>query len=377
MRYIIKRLMVQDCVTIATCLSMPVKLPQTVEFSALADNSVSFDEIIDVRSPSEYALDHLPGASNLPVLDDDQRALVGTLNAQESSFAANRRGASLICTNIGELLAGPLADRPRDWRPLVYCWRGGNRSGSLATVLARIGYRVAVLDGGYRNYRRWVVEEITSLASRLTFLVVAGRTGTGKSRILAELQAQGGQVLDLEGLANHRGSVLGLLPDEQQPSQKRFETLLTQAMRALDPAQPVFVESESRKIGQVQVPGSLIESMRASQCFVVDMSVAARAHFLIDDYAHFLAQPSQLLTRLERIHDRHSSARLQQWKADITAGRWQAFVEDILSAHYDPAYDKSMRRNYGELAEAPVVNLDDPPDFDAAARQILRAAKIS
>lgn len=351
-----------------------MKLPQTVEFSALADNSVSFDEIIDVRSPAEFAKDHLPGAVNYPVLSNEERARVGTLNAQESAFAANQLGATLISTNIGALLGNELAGRPREWRVLVYCWRGGTRSGSLATVLASIGYRVRVLSGGYRAYRRWVLDELDRQSARLQFAVVAGRTGTGKSRILAALAARGAQVLDLETLACHRGSVLGLMPSTTQPTQKAFESDLVQNMRGFATDRPVYVESESRKIGQVQVPGSLITAMRASPCFMIEMSVDARARFLAQDYPHFITHPGRLLARLDRLAERHSKTTMAQWRADIDAGNWHAFVTDILGAHYDPSYDKSMQRNYQRLDSAVTVTLDDTnPDFGNAAEKILAA----
>ena len=322
-----------------------------------------FQTIIDVRSPNEFEQDHLPGAINLPVLDDAERAQVGTLNAQASAFSAKRHGASLVAANIAKLIAGPLADKPPGWKPLVYCWRGGNRSASLATVLARIGWRTTVLTGGYRAYRRWVIDQIDKLAPVTDFHVIAGRTGSGKSRLLQALSANQVQVLDLEALANHRGSVLGLLPDDIQPSQKQFESRLAAALAQFDSASPVFVESESRKIGQVQIPSALIAKMRASPCTVLDFPVPVRTHFLIRHYAHFLQQPELLLKQLRRLHEMHGSARIESWATLADDGQWEALVSDLLTQHYDPAYDRSMKRNYQQLNQASIVRWPDgvPP----------------
>ncbi len=196
-----------------------------------------YDGVIDVRSPGEFAEDHLPGSVNLPVLSDDERIEVGTLYRREGAFAARRAGAALVSRNIGRHLASHFAERPREYRPLVYCWRGGQRSASLATVLAAVGWRVTVLEGGYRTYRAHVLAELDALPRRFAFRLLAGLTGTGKTRLLHRLAARGAQTLDLEGQAGHRGSVLGRLG--AQPSQKAFESRLLAALGGLDPRFPV------------------------------------------------------------------------------------------------------------------------------------------
>ena len=337
-------------------------------------NLKDYDAVIDVRSPDEFALDHLPGAINLPVLSNEERAQVGTINAQQSSFDANRIGAALISRNIAQLLDTQLADKPRHWQALIYCWRGGNRSGSLATVLARIGFRIQVLDGGYRSYRRWVIDALGALSEQ-QFRVIGGRTGTGKSRILRALNELGAQVLDLEALANHRGSVLGLLPQTRQPSQKLFDTRLRIALAQLDPNRPVFVESESRKIGQIQIPESLINRIRSSPCHIIDMPVAARANFLLNDYPHFVDQPDLLVDHLEKLNALHGGKTIEHWTSLIRSQQWQSFVQDMLSNHYDPSYDQSMRRNFALLDEANRIAINAPSpgtaEFTQAARDIL------
>ena len=317
-----------------------------------------FDSIIDARSPSEFALDHLPGAINLPVLDDAERALVGTTNAQRSPFEAKRLGAGLVCRRIEGILTNHLSDRGPTWRPLVYCWRGGNRSGSLATVLSRIGWRTTVIDGGYRAFRRHVVAEMPLRIAALRFVVLAGRTGTAKSLVLARLRARGLQALDLEQLARHRGSVLGAIPDQPQPTQKAFETGLWSALRSFDPSRPVFVESESRRIGSCQLPGPLIEAIRGSPCTVLEPPLDFRIGFLRGQYEHLSASPALLAERLETLTHMHGRERIAHWTGLARQGRIDELIEALLSEHYDPAYDRSMARNFTRLDQATVIHPD-------------------
>lgn len=331
----------------------PIALPVAEVVARLRE----FNTIVDARSPSEYTEDHLPGALNAPVLDDAQRALVGTVNAEQGPFEAKRLGAAIVSRNIGDLLDRLFADRDRHWKPLVYCWRGGNRSGSLATVFARIGWRTHVIEGGYKAFRRHVIADLEHLPARLRFVVVGGRTGSAKSRLLERLAASGEQVLDLEALASHRGSVLGSLPGARQPAQKRFETLVWERLREADPARPVFVESESRKVGRVQVPEALIHAMRASRVAVVEADAPVRARFLLDEYVHFRSDVPGLFGLLDCLAPLHGAERVRDWKTMVEQDRWPEFVERLLVEHYDPSYDRSMTRNFGRLAEAPVVRL--------------------
>lgn len=349
--------------------------PLVVEIDACLERLGEFDAIIDARSPGEYAEDHLPGAINLPVLDDAQRAAVGTLDRQRSAFEARRRGAALVCANIAGILAGPLAARPREFAPLVYCWRGGNRSGALATVLARTGWRTSVLAGGYRAYRRRVLQDLAELPQRFALIVVAGRTGSGKSQILQQAGALGAQILDLEALAEHRGSVLGPLPGRPQPGQKAFESRIWACLRALDPARPVFVESESRKVGQCHLPDALMRSMRAAPCRVITAPLALRVELLLREYAHFVLDPQALCARLERLVDLHGRHVVARWQELARAARWPEVVAALLSEHYDPAYDRSMRRNFSALPSAPEIALTHDPDTGDLDQAIVRAAR--
>jgi len=259
----------------------------------------AFDEVIDVRSPAEFALDHVPEAVNCPVLDDAERAQIGTLYKQVSPFDAKKLGAALVSKNIARHIEERFRGRESDWRPLVYCWRGGQRSAAMAHVLREVGWKAATLEGGYRAYRREVMAQLEALPARFRFRVVCGATGSGKSRLLEALALRGAQVLDLERLACHRGSLLGELPGEPQPSQKMFDSLVWGALRRLDPARPVFVEAESKKIGQLQVPTALLERMREGECLRLEVPALERVRFLIEEYRHFLGEPAALKERLQ------------------------------------------------------------------------------
>ncbi|MBI4756279.1 MAG: tRNA 2-selenouridine(34) synthase MnmH [Betaproteobacteria bacterium] len=312
-----------------------------------------FDEIVDARSPSEFADDHIPGARSCPVLDDAQRARVGTLYKQASPFAARRLGAALVARNIGDHIERHFNDRDARWRPLVYCWRGGKRSGAFTHVLREIGWDARQLDGGYKAYRRMVVEALRVLPGRFSYRVVCGATGSAKSRLLTEIAAQGGQVLDLEAMAEHKGSVLGNLPDTPQPSQRLFETRLHTALHDLDPARPVFVEAESRRIGSIQVPGELIAAMRAGTCLRIEADLEERVRFLLADYRYFIADPQALKARLNCLRALHSNERIDAWLQWVDAGAWPELVRDLLVQHYDPLYRRSEDRNYVRYGEGP------------------------
>jgi tRNA 2-selenouridine synthase len=338
------------------------------------DALAEYPERIDVRTPTEFADDHLPDAGNFPVLDDDQRAEVGTLYARDA-FAARKLGAAWVARNIARWLETAFADRGRDWQPLVYCWRGGKRSGAMVHILREVGWRAARLDGGYRAYRRRVVSDLEALPPRFGFVVVCGLTGTGKSRLLqalGEVHGAAAQVLDLEALACHRGSLLGELPAQPQPSQRTFESRVWTELSRLDPARPVFVEAESRKIGNLQVPDVLMQRMRASPCVRVTMETDRRAELLQQEYRHYLADPAALRQRLRLLAPVHGHARIAEWEAMIEAGDWPALVTALLELHYDPTYQRSMERNYRHYAGAPIIRpaAVDPGAFASAASEL-------
>lgn len=355
-----------------------MKAPQRISIDEALAPEARFDAIVDARSPAEFADDHMPGAVNAPVLDDAERALVGTIYKQQSAFVARRTGAAIVSRNIASLLERAFADRPPQWRPLVHCWRGGNRSDALATVFAAVGWRTSVLDGGYREFRRHVIAGLAQLPPQLRWHVVAGPTGSGKSRLLQRLGERGEQVLDLEAIARHRGSVLGLLPDEIQPSQKAFETATWDALRRFDPARVVFVESESRRVGRCHVPDAVIDAMRAARCTRLRAPADVRARLLLEEYRHFVDDPAQLFERLDRLLALHGRVRLDAWKSMARAGRWQAFVESLLEQHYDPAYERSMHSNYARLEAGDALDVGaDDAAIDRAAVELVERARAT
>lgn len=348
-----------------------MKYPEVLGFDAILAQLDSFDTIIDARSESEYAHDHIPGAINCPVLNDEERIRVGTLYKQQGAFEAKKVGAPIVAANIARHIETLFADKPREWRPLVYCWRGGNRSGSMAHILARIGWPVVQLEGGYKNYRAHVSMALEDPPA-LDWRVICGTTGSGKSRLLETLHGIGAQVLDLEKLAAHRGSVLGHLPHEPQPTQKWFESQIWDQLRRFDPSRPVFVESESKKVGNLRVPGLVMERMRAAPCIALNLSRPNRVRLLMQDYEHFCADPATLNSQLEHLAQLHGHARIEAWQALANDGAMAEVVDQLLAEHYDPAYLRSIDRNFVQYPKAQALALDDiaPEDFLRAARTL-------
>jgi tRNA 2-selenouridine synthase len=341
----------------------------------------AYDAIIDVRSPAEFAEDHIPGAINCPVLDDEQRIQVGTLYKQVSPFEAKKIGAALVSENIAKHLKTSFLDRPKNWKPLIYCWRGGDRSGSMTTVFKAIGWQAGQLDGGYKAWRNHVIARLAELPPQLRFIVVCGATGNAKTRILQDIDGLGEQVLDLETLACHKGSVLGVLPDQPQPSQKAFETALLQALSRFDPARPVYVEAESRKIGNLHVPEALIERIRHGECITVEATLDARVAFLLKDYDYFLERPELLGQRLDVLRSLQSRETLNRWQQLIADADWPTLVRELLELHYDPLYRRSQDYNFTGLQALAAIATDDlsPAGIAQLAAAIVhsRAAQIA
>jgi tRNA 2-selenouridine synthase len=331
-----------------------------------------FSSILDARSEDEWAEDHLPGALNWPSLNNDERRIVGTLYKQVSPFEAQKRGAAMVAANIARHIERGVMDKPKNWHPLAYCWRGGKRSGSLALVLGQIGFRVSIIEGGYKAFRAALVQDIPRLVAGLQLRVVCGPTGSGKTRLLQSLRKAGAQVLDLEDLANHRSSVLGAIPGVPQPSQKRFDTLVWDELRRFDPSQPVYVESESKKVGDVAVPDSLVAAMRASPCYGVDLPLEERVALLLEEYDFFVKDADAFCGRLDALVQLRGKAVVQGWKDHVRAGRFDAVVRDLLAVHYDPGYARSMRSNFARYDETKVLAAASrsTETFDRLAREL-------
>ncbi|CAN7682720.1 tRNA 2-selenouridine(34) synthase MnmH [Paraburkholderia sp. SIMBA_054] len=316
------------------------------------DQIADFDEIVDVRTPLEFAEDHIPGAINAPVLSNEERVIIGTMYAQVSSFEATRQGAAMVSRNIATHLETTFADRPRNWRPLIYCWRGGKRSASMATWFNLIGWRARQLDGGYKTYRRNVVALLDTLPRQFRYIVLAGHTGSGKTRLLNALAGADAQTLDLEALAAHRGSILGMLPNEPQPSQKAFDTALVGTLRRFEAKQPVFVEAESRRIGSIALPASLTEQIRRGSCVAVVTERDERIRLLLQDYAHLFDDRALFKSQLARLVELHGRARIGEWHNMIDEDRRVELFEQLIDLHYDPAYARSTGKQFARLPES-------------------------
>lgn len=350
-----------------------VSVGMKFNLNSLSDLAAAgFDDIIDARSPSEFAEDRLPGALSLPVLDDAERAQVGTMYVQKSRFGARKLGAALVLKNVARHLETELAGHDGAWRPLVYCWRGGQRSGTFGWLLREIGWRAETLDGGYRTYRRLVVQNLYDRPLKHRLVVLQGMTCTGKTELLHRLDARGAQVLDLEGLARHRGSVFGARA-EPQPSQKAFENAVAQVLGGFDPARPVLVESESSKVGNLSVPPQVWKGMIAAPRVRVDVPLRARAAFFPVAYPDLVADPEAFSALIGKLRPLHGLARIAQWQGLVAEGAFSDVAAELMVHHYDPRYGKSADR-HSDAVVASVV-LDDLakatvdqvlPDLEAA-----------
>ncbi|PMS17113.1 tRNA 2-selenouridine(34) synthase MnmH [Trinickia dabaoshanensis] len=342
------------------------------ELNVSLERLVEFDEIVDVRTPLEFAEDRIPGAINAPVLENEERVVVGTLYAQVSPFEATRVGAAMVARNIARHLETTFATRPRGWRPLVYCWRGGKRSESLALWLNLMGWHARRLEGGYKAYRRSVLDALTVLPPRFEYVVLTGATGSGKTRLLRALADTGAQVLDLERIAAHRGSLLGALQGQSQPTQKAFETGIVQALRGFAPERPVFIEAESRTIGRVALPDALLGAMHRARCVAVHTPRDERIGFLLEDYAHLFDAPEAFKAQLTKLIGLHSRERVARWCRLIDENARTALFAELIDLHYDPAYARSSRGHFIQLPCASAFELHpNAPDMDDQARKLL------
>jgi len=332
---------------------------QTLSAAEAIRHLAEFDAVIDARSEDEFALDHVPGAVNWPTLNNAERIEIGTLYKQVNPFEARKRGAAIAARNVAAHIDRWVIDRPKEWRPLCYCWRGGQRSGALSLILGQIGFRVTLLEGGYKAFRAVIVQDLARLAAGLTFKVICGPTGSGKTRLLHALATQGAQVLDLEALANHRSSVLGAMPGLEQPCQKRFDTLIWDALRRMDPARTVYVESESKKVGDLSVPAALIDAMHQSNCLSLSLPDNERVALLQEDYDYLVRDVDYFCDRLSVLTALRGHAMVDRWQALARSGQFAPVVQDLLVNHYDPAYLASMQRNFTQFENAKIIAPSD------------------
>ena len=331
-----------------------------------------FDTVIDVRAPAEFAEDHVPGAISMPVLSDEERARVGTIYVQDSAFKARKIGAALVARNAADHIEQKLIEKDGGWQPLVYCWRGGQRSGSFASILEQIGWRVQTLSGGYQSYRRLVVTALYDTAFTAPVVLLDGNTGTAKTDILTRLPALGVQVIDLEGLANHRGSALG--GQGEQPSQKAFESRLAAEVSALDPTRPVVIEAESSRVGRVNLPPEIWKAMQSAPRIEISAPFGARVEYLVQAYADVIADRAALRQRIERLLPLQGRARVGDWLEMVEAGRFDELAGELIEHHYDPRYRKARDRHAHDTVRIEASSLESAA-IDALATQVAESAK--
>lgn len=326
--------------------------------------------IIDVRSPSEFAADHIPGAINLPVLSDTERAEVGTIYKQDSRFRARRIGAAYVARNVAAHLVGALAGSDAKFRPLIYCWRGGMRSNAMATILSQIGWRVGVLEGGYKTWRRTVVRTLFDEPVDHKFILIDGETGAAKTEVIRRLPAHGVQTIDLEGLAAHKGSVFGGEIGRKQPTQKFFESLLFDTLRRTDFGKPVAIEAESSRIGALNIPKSIWTAMRLAPRVRITAPVEVRAEYVVNAYADFICAPNAVSNAIDRLKPFHSKEEIDGWRSLNDRKDYVSLAAALMQGHYDPAYARSARKEGIPSLENFSMDELSSEDIDCTAKAI-------
>jgi tRNA 2-selenouridine synthase len=337
-----------------------------------------FDCVIDARSPAEFGIDRIPGAINCPSLDNEQRRIVGTLYKQTGAFEARRVGGAMVADNIGRYLREQFADKPHGWRPLIYCWRGGMRSGSMVTWFRLVGWDAQQLQGGYKAWRRYVIDFLEERCPAIPFRVLIGATGSAKTRVLQAMRARGCQVLDLEALAEHKGSLLGGTPGVPQPSQTAFETQIAHLLEQFDLTQPVYVEGESRRIGRLTVPVPLIERMRESPCVEINATREARLSYLLRDYHYLGDDPESLLQQLGKMKEQRGAEVVTRWQEWALQKQLTPLFDELMALHYDPLYARSQSKNYTAWDARQSLSTDDlsPQGIEELAMRVMALPSV-
>ncbi len=308
--------------------------------------------LIDVRAPKEFAKGHIPGAYNLPLFEDDERAVVGMLYKQRGREAAFLKGLEIVGPKMAYFVKE--ANRVASHKKLsVHCWRGGMRSLSLARLWEAAGLEVEILEGGYRAYRRQLHED---LATPLKLVVLSGKTGSGKTDLLKQLGEMGEQVIDLEGLAHHKGSVFGALGQAPQPTSEQFENNLHEIINKLDSRKRIWIEDESNAIGKIFIPTPFWEQMKQAVTIVIEVGLAKRIQRLVDEYACFSYE--DLASSFEKLKRRLGGDVYQRAVDAFVNGRYEEAVKLSLK-YYDKAYERSLsRRAATQLYPIDLTNKD-------------------
>jgi tRNA 2-selenouridine synthase len=288
--------------------------------------------ILDVRSPGEYEQGHIPGATSFPLFTDEERAQVGTRYKQVGKDSAFVLGLEYVGPKMAGFVKKATKLAP-DKQIAVHCWRGGQRSGSMAWLLQSAGFEVTLLSGGYKVYRQFVLEGFAQ--TNLNIRIVGGSTGTGKTKIIHALAALGEQIIDLEGLANHKGSAFGFIGEAAQPTVEQFENELFKVVSQLDPARRVWVENESRSIGRLYIPAGFWEPMKAAPLFHIEIPLQARIDNLLTDYV--LEHTEELKLAFNKIATKLGGLRLKNAITALEQGDFAA-AATIALEYYDKTY---------------------------------------
>ena len=334
-------------------------------------NNKKFDTIIDVRSPLEFAEDHIVGAINCPVLSDLERQKVGTIYKKESSFKAKIIGSSLTAKNIAFHIENNFMEKKGSWQPLIYCWRGGQRSKAFSIVLSEVGWRTNQLKGGYKEYMNQVINFLDNIGPKLQITLISGKTGSAKTKILKSIENEGGQILDLEGLANHKGSLLGKIPDLIQPSQKFFESLIFNKIQNLNLKDKIYIEAESSKIGNIHIPKSIWKKMIKSPRIEISANVELRAKFLVSDYDYMCNDPTLINPIIKGLKNRLSKKLFDEWTNLIDRKKWFDLTKSFLENHYDPSYSSNTIKNDRKVIKKITATSLNNSDIKDIAKKIL------
>lgn len=334
-------------------------------------NNKKFDTIIDVRSPLEFAEDHIVGAINCPVLSDLERQKVGTIYKKESSFKAKIIGSSLTAKNIAFHIENNFMEKKGSWQPLIYCWRGGQRSKAFSIVLSEVGWRTNQLKGGYKEYRNQVINFLDNIGPKLKITLISGKTGSAKTKILKSIENEGGQILDLEGLANHKGSLLGKIPDLIQPSQKFFESLIFNKIQKLNLKDKIYIEAESSKIGNIHIPKSIWKKMIKSPRIEISANIELRAKFLVSDYDYMCNDPTLINPIIKGLKNRLSKKLFDEWTNLIDRKKWFDLTKSFLENHYDPSYSSNTIKNDRKVIKKITATSLNNSDIKDIAKKIL------